>query len=49
MRIQVVLACSECHGRNYFSDKNKSKHPDRFEKVKFCPLCKKRTNHREEK
>ena len=30
-RDKIILACSECKNRNYFSDKNKRLHPERVE------------------
>lgn len=47
MRTQVTLACTECKRRNYTTDKNKSKTPDRMELKKYCPWCHKHTLHRE--
>jgi large subunit ribosomal protein L33 len=43
----VILACTECKSRNYTTTKNKRNTPGRLEKVKFCPIEKKRTLHRE--
>jgi large subunit ribosomal protein L33 len=47
MRVKVVLACSECGGRNYVSSKDKLKHPERVERKKHCPRCNAHTTHRE--
>ena len=46
---KVVLACSECKQRNYFTTKNKKIDPDRLEMKKHCKFCKKHTLHKETK
>ena len=46
---KVVLACSECKQRNYFTTKNKKNDPDRLEMKKFCKFCRKHTLHKESK
>ncbi|MBE7486866.1 MAG: 50S ribosomal protein L33 [Candidatus Omnitrophica bacterium] len=46
-REAVILACSECKGRNYIATKNKRVHPGRVEVKKYCPRCKKHLPHRE--
>ena len=46
---KVVLACSECKQRNYFTTKNKKNAPDRLEMKKHCKYCKKHTLHKETK
>jgi large subunit ribosomal protein L33 len=43
----ITLACGECKRRNYSSTKNKRTHPDRVEYRKFCPFCRKHTEHKE--
>ncbi len=48
-RVRVTLACTECKQRNYNLKKNKQKHPDRMELMKYCRFCKKHTLHRETK
>jgi large subunit ribosomal protein L33 len=48
-RDKIILACSECKNRNYFSDKNKRLHPERVEWKKHCPRCDKHTLHKETK
>jgi large subunit ribosomal protein L33 len=48
-RDKIILACSECKNRNYFSDKNKRLHPERVEWKKHCPRCNKHTLHKETK
>ncbi len=49
MRVQVVLECSVCKNRNYRIEKNKVKHPERLEVIKFCSHCNKRVVHKESK
>jgi len=47
MRDQVTLACNDCKMRNYITTKNKRLHPDRVGFQKFCPKCRKHTEHKE--
>ncbi|MBN2829639.1 MAG: 50S ribosomal protein L33 [Candidatus Cloacimonetes bacterium] len=47
MRDIIILECQECKNRNYTTTKNKRKHPDRLELKKFCPTCRKHTNHKQ--
>ena len=49
MRVKVVLACTECKQRNYYTKKNKKNDPDRLEMNKYCRFCRKHTVHRETK
>ena len=49
MRDLAILACGECKRRNYTTTRNKKTMAERLEKVKFCPFCRKRTNHKETK
>ncbi len=49
MREIITFACTECKNRNYNSEKNKKNDPDRIERKKFCPACKKHTVHKESK
>lgn len=49
MRIGLTLACTECKNRNYTTEKNKRNNPERLEIKKYCPVCKKQTDHRETK
>ncbi len=48
MRIKIILVCSECNSRNYTIFKNTA-NKDRFELVKYCRVCGKRTLHKESK
>jgi large subunit ribosomal protein L33 len=43
----ITLACTECKRRNYTTTKNKKNDPDRIERSKYCPWCRKHTVHRE--
>ena len=45
----VVLACEDCKERNYTTVKNKKNIKERLELSKYCPTCKKHTNHKETK
>ena len=49
MRVEVMLACTECKQRNYNTMKNKKNDPDRIEMQKYCRFCKKHTLHKETK
>ena len=48
-REKIILACSECKNRNYFTMKTKRLHPERVEWQKHCPRCKKHQLHKETK
>jgi len=47
MRVNVILACTECKRRNYITKKNKQNDPDRIEIKKYCAWCRTHTLHRE--
>lgn len=49
MRIGIILSCVDCKQRNYTTTKNKKNDPDRIEMKKYCPFCKKHTEHKETK
>lgn len=49
MRVNINLECTECGEHNYLTSKNKRNNPDRLEKKKYCPRCRKVTLHREVK
>ena len=49
MRDLVKLDCEECKNENYYTDKNKKTTPERMEIKKYCPHCRKHTNHKEKK
>jgi len=48
-REKIILACSDCKNRNYFTDKNKRLHPERVEWKKYCPRCNCHKVHKETK
>ena len=47
MRVNILLACTECMRRNYATVKNKKNTTGRVELKKFCPWCRTHTVHRE--
>ena len=47
MRVNILLACTECKRRNYATVKNKKNTTGRVELKKFCPWCRTHTDHRE--
>jgi large subunit ribosomal protein L33 len=48
-RDKITLECTDCKSRNYFTSKNKRKHPERMEARKFCPRCGRHKPHKETK
>lgn len=48
-RDSFLLKCTVCGEENYLDNKNKKNNPDRVEKKKYCPRCKKMTVHKEKK
>ena len=48
-RAKITFECTECKHRNYDSIKNKKNDPDRLVLSKYCPFCKKHTEHKEAK
>jgi len=48
-RIVITLACNECKERNYTSEKNRKNDSGRITLVKYCPRCRKHTEHREQR
>lgn len=48
-RENIILQCTECKNRNYFTDKNKKTTTERLEFKKFCNTCRKHQVHRETK
>ena len=46
-RMLITLACNECRERRYHTEKNRRNDPDRITLMKFCPRCRKHTEHRE--
>jgi large subunit ribosomal protein L33 len=47
VRPKITMACQVCKNRNYITKKNRRNDPDRLELQKFCPHCRKHTEHRE--
>ena len=47
MRVNILLACTECKRRNYATVKNKKNTTGRVELKKFCHWCRTHTVHRE--
>lgn len=48
-RDNIILQCTECKNRNYYTDKNKKTTTERLEFKKFCPKCRTHQVHRETK
>jgi large subunit ribosomal protein L33 len=48
-RIVVTLACAECKERNYTTEKNRKNDSARITFKKYCPRCRKHTEHREQR
>jgi large subunit ribosomal protein L33 len=48
-RIKVNLKCKECNEKNYSVYKNKQNTTDKLLLNKFCPRCRKHTEHKEVK
>jgi large subunit ribosomal protein L33 len=48
-RENVTLVCSVCKNENYRTEKNKRNTTDRLKLNKYCPKCKKHTEHTEKK
>ena len=49
VREGILLVCSECKEQNYSKETIKKTQPDRFEILKYCPRCRKKTLHKEKK
>ena len=49
VRTTTTFACTECKERNYTSQKNRRNDPNRLEINKYCPRCRKHTQHKEQK
>ena len=49
MREIVTLQCPDCKNRNYSTTKNRRTTTERLEISKFCPKCRKHTQHKETK
>ncbi len=46
-RIKIGLDCKTCKRRNYITSRNKINTPEKLQMVKYCPSCKKKTEHKE--
>lgn len=44
-----TLVCSECKEENYRDERNVKTTTDRLSKNKYCPRCRKHTEHKEKK
>ena len=49
MRELIALECTICKRNNYYSTKNKRKHPEKSTLNKLCRFCRKHTQHKETK
>jgi large subunit ribosomal protein L33 len=49
IRVIVTLECTECHERNYTTEKSRRNDPARIELVKYCSRERKHTLHKETK
>lgn len=49
MRDLIHLQCTECKRKNYTATKNKKKHQEKLETMKFCPFCRAHKLHKEVK
>ena len=45
----ISLESTVCKERNYTTSKNRKKQQDKLQLSKFCPRCRKHTQHREGK
>ncbi|MBI2871557.1 MAG: 50S ribosomal protein L33 [Candidatus Omnitrophica bacterium] len=45
----ITMACGVCSRRNYTTRKNRKTHTDRLVRSKYCPFCRKHTEHKEHK
>ncbi|MCL5056034.1 MAG: 50S ribosomal protein L33 [Firmicutes bacterium] len=45
----INMACGDCKRRNYTTTKNRQKTQDRLSLRKYCPWCRKHTEHKETK
>lgn len=48
-RVLVTLSCSECKTPNYRVSKNTKNTTDKLNLNKYCPKCRKTTEHKETK
>ena len=45
-RENITFKCADCGEENYIGTRNKKKHPQRMEILKYCRICRK-TTHKE--
>jgi len=48
-RENIIMECTDCKSRNYFTTKNRRTHSERVEWKKFCPRCGTHKLHKESK
>lgn len=48
-RERIDLQCTECKEINYRTEKNKKNTTERLDMKKYCPKCRKTTEHKEKK
>jgi len=48
-RVLTGLVCEVCHKLNYVTEKNKINTTGSLKMKKYCPVCRKRTIHKEKK
>ena len=48
-RILIGFTCGICDQQNYVSEKNKINTTGSLKLKKYCPICRKRTVHKEKK
>jgi len=49
VRVIITLESTECHWRNYTSEKSRRNDQNRLEMKKYCPHCQVHRLHRETK
>ncbi|PJE67841.1 50S ribosomal protein L33 [Candidatus Shapirobacteria bacterium CG10_big_fil_rev_8_21_14_0_10_40_9] len=43
----LALICQECKSQNYITEKSKVNTPEKLVLKKYCPKCRKHTEHKE--
>jgi large subunit ribosomal protein L33 len=46
-RILAGLICTVCKSQNYITNRSKLNTPEKLKLRKYCPLCRKHTEHKE--
>lgn len=46
-RLTLALICTVCKSQNYITQRNKINTPEKIVLRKYCPRCKKHTEHKE--